>query len=98
MLYLPRRLRRFVEEYCDEHGIETGKAKWRLYVDIIREWAKKQGFKCPHRFRDDQSFFEINGEEYKRCLWCGEPVPRRVAEGMSRIDYSRLYPNLEDLK
>jgi hypothetical protein len=98
MLYLPRKLRRFIEDYFDEHGIEYGRQKHRFYVDVIREWAKQHGFTCQHKFDEDSGYFVIKGVEYKRCIWCGEPVPRQVAERISGVDYTRLYPKLDDLR
>jgi hypothetical protein len=95
LLYLPKKLRRFLEDYFDEHNIEFGKQKWLLYVSIVREWAKSRGFVCTHDFSNDNTWIEVSGREYKRCKWCGELVPRDVVE---KVDYTRLYPKLEDLR
>jgi hypothetical protein len=94
LLYLPQKLRRFVEDYFEQHAIEYGQQKWLLYVSIIREWAKSKGFTCTHDFKSDTAWIEVNGRACKRCKWCGELVPRDAP----KVDYSRLYPKLDDLK
>ena len=66
MLFVPRKVRQFLEKYLAENAPMANLGG--LYIEIVSLWAWKNGFVCDHQ---RQKLFSPAPNKRNRCMDCG---------------------------